>query len=92
MLDLTAPPRSAKRFRVIQHLNHCVKSVQIRSFFWSVFIPNAGKYGPEKTPYLDTFHVVNDYTVIFFIFLRRFSCFTLCHTTIEKVKSAKQYL
>ena len=20
--------------------------------------PNAGKYGPEKTPYLDTFHVV----------------------------------
>ena len=20
--------------------------------------PNAGKYGPEKTPYLDTFHAV----------------------------------
>ena len=50
----------------------CVKSVQIRSFFWSVFSriwtdtpylsvfsPNTGKYGPEKTPYLDTFHVVN---------------------------------
>ena len=37
---------------------HCVKSVQIRSFFWSVFSPNAGKYGPEKTPYLDTFHAV----------------------------------
>ena len=37
---------------------HCVKSVQIRSFFWSVFSPNAGKYGPEKTPYLDTFHTV----------------------------------
>ena len=53
--------------------NHCLKSVQIRSFFWSVFScirteygdllfvfsPNTGKYGPEYTPYLDTFHVVN---------------------------------
>ena len=29
---------------------------QIRSFFWSVFSPNTGKYGPEKTSYLDTFH------------------------------------
>ena len=52
----------------------CVKSVQIRSFFWSVFFrirteygdlpwisiftPNAGKYGPEKCPYLNTFHTV----------------------------------
>ena len=48
-----------------------VKSVQMRSFFWSVFSriwteygeirsisPNAGKYGPEKTPYRDIFHVV----------------------------------
>ena len=45
---------------------HCVKSVQIQSFCWSVFSrskeylsvfsPNAGKYGPEKTPYLDTLH------------------------------------
>ena len=37
---------------------HSVKSVHIRSFFWSVFIPNAGKYGPEKTLYLDTFDAV----------------------------------
>ena len=53
---------------------HCVKSVQIWVFFCSafsrirteygeilslsVFSPNAGKYGPEKTPYLDTFHAV----------------------------------
>ena len=28
---------------------HCVKCVQIQSFFWSVFSPNAGKCGPEKT-------------------------------------------
>ena len=40
--------------------NHCVvKSVQIRSYFWSVFSPNTGKYGPEITPYLDAFHAVN---------------------------------
>ena len=46
---------------------HYVKSVQIRSFFWSVYscirteygdLLNTGKYGPEKTPYLDTFHAV----------------------------------
>ena len=23
---------------------------------YGVFIPNVGKYGPEKTPYLDTLH------------------------------------
>ena len=26
--------------------------------YLSVFSPNVGKYGPEKTPHLDTFHVV----------------------------------
>ena len=51
-----------------------MKSVQIPNFFdtyFSVsglntniyevdllFSPNTGKYGPEKTPYLDTFHAV----------------------------------
>ena len=32
--------------------------------YWhhSVFSPNVGKYGPEKTPYLDTFHAVNEWT------------------------------
>ena len=50
-------------------LMHCLKSVQIRSYFWSVFSciqteygevlsPNAGKYGREITLYLDTFHIV----------------------------------
>ena len=38
---------------------HCVKSVQIRSFFWSVFYRIQTAYGPEKTPYLDTFHTVH---------------------------------
>ena len=37
---------------------HCVKSVKIRSFFWSIFSLNAGKYGPEKTPYFDTFYAL----------------------------------
>ena len=27
--------------------------------YLSVSSPNVGKYGPEKTPYLDTFHTVN---------------------------------
>ena len=38
---------------------HCVKSVQIGSFFgpyFPEFGPNTGKYGPEITPYFDTFH------------------------------------
>ena len=26
--------------------------------YLSIFSPNAGKYGPEKTPHLDTFHAV----------------------------------
>ena len=39
-----------------------MKSVQIRSFFWSVFSPNVGKYGPEKAPYLDTFHAICTFT------------------------------
>ena len=40
---------------------HYVKSVQILSFsgpYFPVFGLNTGKYGPEKTPYLDTFHTV----------------------------------
>ena len=36
-----------------------MKSVQIRSFFWSAFSRIRTEYGPEKTPYLDTFHTVH---------------------------------
>ena len=42
------------KFIIIAH----VKSIQIRSYFWSVFSPNIGKYGPEITLYLDVFHAV----------------------------------
>ena len=29
--------------------------------YFSVFNPNIGKYGPEKTPHLDTFHAVPNF-------------------------------
>ena len=32
----------------------------------SVFSPQAGKYGPEKTPYLDNFHAVSPFPQDFF--------------------------
>ena len=37
---------------------HCLKSVQIQSYFWSNCSPNTEKYGPEITPHLYTFHAV----------------------------------
>ena len=36
-------------------LNHCVESVQIRSFSWAEY----RKIQTTKTPFLDTFHAVN---------------------------------
>ena len=35
--------------------------------------PNTGKYGPEKTPYLDTFHAVYGFCkhVFYFMFLTK---------------------
>ena len=48
----------------IDNLSHkdCVKIVQIRSFFWSVFSSIRNEYRdlPEKTPYLDAFHAIKD--------------------------------
>ena len=32
--------------------------IRIDTSYLSLFSPHAGKYGPEKTPYLDTFHTV----------------------------------
>ena len=45
---------------LILQLQHCVKSVRLRRFSWSVFSRIRTEYGPEKTPYLDTFHAVQD--------------------------------
>ena len=33
--------------------------IQRDTKYLSVFSPNTRKYGPEKTPYLDTFHTVD---------------------------------
>ena len=49
MIDFTMPNVQKK---------HCVKNVQIRSYFWSVFSCIRTEYGPKITPYLDTFHAV----------------------------------
>ena len=40
--------------------DHCVKSVQIGSYFWS----DTGKYGPEIIAYLDTFHAMDMWVLI----------------------------
>ena len=39
----------------ISIIKHCVKSVQIRSFFWSVFSCIRTEYGEIDTPYLSVF-------------------------------------
>ena len=61
------PKCCRKIYLVNLKMFHCMKSVQKRSFFWSVFSlfplfglynvcsTSTAKYGPEKTPYLDTF-------------------------------------
>ena len=70
------PPKNVMRTTIYINCakDHCVKSVQIRNYFWFVFScirieygdlrskifnPNTGKYRPEITPYLDTSHAVN---------------------------------
>ena len=35
--------------------------LSLHTKYLSVFSPNAGKYGPEKTPYLDNFHAVYEF-------------------------------
>ena len=37
--------------------------------YLSVFSPNTGKYGPEKTPYLDNFHAVHAAVIVLKNFL-----------------------
>ena len=42
-------------------------NTEIFTTYLFVFSPNAGKYGPAKTPYLDTFHAVIYFTHLFLI-------------------------
>ena len=46
---------------MISNLNHYVQKLLRDTKYLSVFSPNAGKYGPEITPYLDTFRSVFRY-------------------------------
>ena len=72
---------------------HCVKSVQIRSFFWSVLSrirteyavslrtqSECRKYGPEKPPYLNTFRAVCDTPLLLIHFHQ---CPTFCVNFIK---------
>ena len=43
--------------------------------YFLVFGLNTGKYGPETTPYLDTFHTL---AILFFLILKHDSSFVLC--------------
>ena len=57
---------------ILAKSQHCMKSVQMQNYFWSVFScirteygdllrkfsPNTGKNGPEITLYADTFQAV----------------------------------
>ena len=68
---------------------HFVISVQIRGFFWFLFsrdpksphsvrIRENRKYGPEKTPYLDTFHLgIPTLMLIFTMILKSFKIISI---------------
>ena len=46
-------------FFTVRHVSkYLMSKCPMYTKYLSVFSPNAGKYGPEKTPYLDTFHTV----------------------------------
>ena len=72
------------------YMRHYVKSVQIRGFYGpyfpvfglntGIFSPNTGKYGPEKTLYLDTFHAARVWTTNFL------------HSEIENCISCKRLI
>ena len=47
--------------RILPHLDWIQKDTK----YLSVFSPNAGKYGPEKIPSLDTFHAVHLWWTMF---------------------------
>ena len=52
--------------------------IQRNTEYLSVFTPNAEKYGPEKTPYLDTFHAVLFASKIVKIKILQVLCFSHC--------------
>ena len=47
--------------------------------YFPVLGPNTGKYGPEKTPYMDTFHAV------FVHDIRKVTRFLVCVASIDMI-------
>ena len=51
---------------LLNYIHYPFRSPSMEFFsgpYFPVFSPNTGKYGPEKSPYLVTFHSVNFYSV-----------------------------
>ena len=63
---------------------------------FSVFSPNTGKYGPEKTPYWDTFHAVillwNFALLLHFVFENRFYPLFASRTVSLKKREKKKQI
>ena len=64
-----------------------------------VFSPNTGKYGPEKTPYLDTFHAVwaackkgEKFNLTFFILTHAYLIFTEFSETLCPLRRASLFI
>ena len=65
------PVHLVEKTKILASCGLCtsVKSVQYQVFsrlHFPVFGLNTGKYGPEKTPYLETFHAVKNLIHSFF--------------------------
>ena len=76
-------------FLIKFHGVHCMKRVQIRSFFWSVclvFGLNTGKYRLKETPRLGTFHTVVDNFIIKSL---RHKCFPVNFSIVLKTPALK---
>ena len=48
-----------KSLRILNFSSPYFPAFGLNAGYLSVFSPNAGKLGPDKTPYLDTFHAVS---------------------------------
>ena len=57
----------SRNLKLVYSVRNRTKSVQIWSYFWSVCSCIRTEYGPEITPYLNTFHAVIVSVVVSFI-------------------------
>ena len=61
IIDIWKSPKYASEW-VLSTARKVSKYVVFSGSYFSVFSPNTEKYGPEKTPYLDTFHTAVAYS------------------------------